>query len=141
MYPGMSLGLKGKNLSISLCLQMLNWGPHLTKKSRVPLPSRKDRTQSSPLGCTSQVSYVESKADVRNGLAEPRAGFWQYCLPRAGGEEELCTAESAPLPVGCFCTASSPWKHSDRLTTQKKVFPFLLYWIISCYSQQLKVLF
>lgn len=78
---------------------MLSWGPHLTKRSQLPLAGRKDRTQSSPLGCTSQVSYVRSKADVRNGLAEPRAGFWHCCLPRAGGEEELCTAESAPLPV------------------------------------------
>lgn len=105
---------------------MLNWGPHLTKKSRLPLPGRKDRTQSSVLGCTSQMSYVESKADVRNGLAEPRAGFWHCCLPRAGVEEELCTAESAPLPVWCFFTVTSSWKHSDRLTTQKMCFLFSL---------------
>lgn len=37
------------------------------------ITSRKDRTQSSPLGWKSQMSYVESKADVRNQLAEPRA--------------------------------------------------------------------
>lgn len=53
-----------------------------------------------------------------------QAGFWHCCLPRAGGEEEPCTAEMGPPSAWYCCSVTSPWKSSARLMTQKNVFPF-----------------
>lgn len=87
-----------------------------------PIASRKDGIQSSVLDCGSQVSYEESKADVRNGLAEPRAS--RILAQLGAGEEELPTAESAPLALWCCYSATSPWKPFAWLTTPKLFFLF-----------------
>lgn len=94
----MSLSLEGKNLTISLRLQMLNWGPHLTKRSQLPL-SPAGRMGPRAFSWAAEAKWVTWKAKLMSevGWQSPgQAGFWHCCLPRAGGEEEPCTAESGP---------------------------------------------
>lgn len=107
-----------------------------------PISSRKDRTQSALLGCRSQMTYVESKADVRNGLAEPRAGRVLALLPAKGRwRRRALYSRISPSVCLMLLLGNFTLETFRQVNNPKNVFPFLPSWIISCYGQQLKVLF
>ena len=107
-----------------------------------PITGRKDGTQSSLLGCRSEMSHAESKADVRKGLAELRAGSVLALLSAKGRWRRRAVYSRISSSVCLMLLLSNfTLEIFCQVNDPKNVFPFLPSWIFSCYGQQLKVLF
>lgn len=115
---------------------ILPWGP------AAPTAGGKEGTRSCVLGCRSRVRDVESRADVRNGLAEPGAGRGLALLPAKGRwRRGAVSSRNSPSVCLMLLLGNFTLETFCQVNDPKNVFPFLPSWIISCQGQQLKVLF